>query len=332
MARILAGCDPLAGAARVVGPAQGKERPLLAWLKRTSGVADTLLGLAPVPGGCLLARVQRSVAGVRLLACEFVAAPPASQVEVLRRHVEAQGLAGLPVNLLLAAGDYQLLLVERPEVPAAELRAAIRWRIRELVSAPLDSLVVDAFPLPDDAYRGRTPMAYCAVLPRARMQALADWVTGAGLQLHSIDIPEMALRNLGQLAGAKGQNLAVLKLGARGGLVCVQNGADLYMARRIEHGQDNRGENGALLALEMQRSLDYFESHLGKGGVSRLLLLPVAEQEELLLAELGQRLIQRIERLALEQLFAGSPLLALPPAQQAQCLPAIGAALRQERG
>lgn len=305
---------------------------MLAWLKRTKGVADTLLGLAPVPGGCVLARVQRGAAGVRLLACEFVAAAPASQVEILRRRVEALGLQGQPVNLLLSAGDYQLLLVERPEVPAAELRAAIRWRIRELVSAPLDSLVVDAFPLPDDAYRGRTPMAYCAALPRARMQALADWVTGGGLQLRSIDIPEMALRNLGLLAGGEGQNLAVLKLSARSGLICVQSGGDLYMARRIDHGQDNRGEGGAQLALEVQRSLDYFESHLGKGAVSRLLLLPVAGQEEQLLAELGQRLILRTERLALDELFAGSPLLALPAAQQVQYLPAIGAALRQERG
>jgi len=305
---------------------------LLAWLKRTKGAADTLLGLAPVPGGCVLARVQRGSAGARLLACEFVAAAPASEPEVLRRRVEALGLTGLPVSLLLAAGDYQLLLVERPEVPPAELRAAIRWRIRDLVSAPLDSLVVDALPLPGDAYRGRTPMAYCAVLSRARMQALADWVAAGGLRLHSLDIPEMALRNLGLLAGCEGQNLAVLQVGARNGLICVQNGADLYMARRIEHGQDNRGENSALLALEVQRSLDYFESHLGKGAVSRLLVLPLAEQEEQLLAELAQRLSLRIERLALTELFAGSPLLALPAAQQVQFLPAIGAGLRQERG
>lgn len=306
--------------------------PLLAWLKRTKGVADTLLGLAPVPGGCVLARVQRSAAGVRLLACEFVAAAPASQVEVLRRRVEALGLAGEPVNLLLSSADYQLLLVERPEVPAAELRDAIRWRIRELVSAPLDSLVVDAFPLPADAYRGRTPMAYCAALPRARMQALADWVAGGGLQLRSIDLPEMALRNLGLLAGAEGQNLAVLRLAARSGLICVQNGGELYMARRIDHGRDNRGEGGAQLALEVQRSLDYFESQLGKGNLSRLLLLPESELDEQLLAELRPHLTLRVELLALTELFAGSPLLALAPTQQALYLPAIGAALRQERG
>ncbi|WPP45001.1 MSHA biogenesis protein MshI [Pseudomonas sp. AN-1] len=305
---------------------------MLAWLKRTPKAADQLLGLAPVAGGCALVGVQRQGGAVQLPLGELVATAPGGAVEPLRERVEALGLQGRPASLLLAAGDYQLLLVERPEVPPAELRAAVRWRIRELVSAPLDSLVVDAFALPDDAYRGRTPMAYCAVLAQSRMQALADWVTGAGLRLHSIDIPEMALRNLGLLAGADAQNLAVVLLGPRAGLICVQHGAALYMARRIEHGLDNRGEGGAQLALEIQRSLDYFESQLGKGYLSRLLLLPAVEADEATLAELGRQLSVRVEQLALEQLFPGSPLLGLPAAQRAAFLPAIGAALRQERG
>lgn len=305
---------------------------MLAWLKRSKTTADSLLGLAPVAGGCVLVRLQRRAGGVLLPTCEFVVATPGSQVEVLRQRVETLGLQGLPVNLLLSAADYQLLLVERPAVPPAELRAAVRWRIRELVNAPLDSLVVDAFALPDDAYRGRTPMAYCAVLARARMQALADWVAGAGLRLHSIDIAEMALRNLGLLTVGEGQNLAVLQLNARDGLICVQHGRDLYMARRIERGLDNRGTDSAQLALEIQRSLDYFESQLGKGPVGRLLLLPVPVIGEQLQAELGLQLSVRRERLALDELFAGSPLLELPADQQALYLPAIGAALRQEHG
>lgn len=304
----------------------------MAWLKRTKTTADSLLGLAPVAGGCVLVSLQRRAGAVRLPTCEFVAATPGSQVEVLRQRVEALGLQDLPVNLLLSAADYQLLLVERPDVPPAELRAAVRWRIRELVNAPLDSLVVDAFALPDDAYRGRTPMAYCAVLARSRMQALAEWVEGAGLRLQSIDIAEMVLRNLGLLIAGESQNLAVLKLNARDGLICVQQGSALYMARRIEHGLDNRGADSAQLALEIQRSLDYFESQLGKGPVSRLLVLPVPVVGEQLLAELGLQLSVRMERLALDELFAGSPLLELPADRQALYLPALGAALRQEHG
>lgn len=300
----------------------------MVWFKRRKAVADDLLGLASVPGGLALTRVQRR-AGVPVLAvCEFIAAAPTALAGALRERVDALGLAKLPVNLLLAASDYQLLLIERPAVPASELRAAVRWRIRELVSEPLDSLVVDAFALPDDAYRGRTPMAYCAVLARARMQALAELVQGAGLRLASIDIPEMALRNLGLLAGAEGQNLAVLQLGDRDGLVCVQHGSDLYMTRRIERGVDNRGEESGQLALEIQRSLDYFESQLGKGYVSRLLLLAVPAPVQ---GELAARLSMRVQPLPLDELLPDSPLQGLPPAQQGLCLPAVGAALRQEQ-
>ena len=303
---------------------------MLRWLKRTKSVADGALGIALQANGLALARVCRRDGRVELPVCEPIVAPPAALGEALRERVEALSLGGMPVNLLLASADYQLLLVERPAVPPAELRAALRWRIRELVSEPLDSLVVDAFALPDDAYRGRTPMAYCAALARARMQALAELAAGAGLRLASIDIPEMALRNLGLLAGAEGQNLAVLQLNARDGLICVQNGADLYMTRRIERGLDNRGEEAAQLALEIQRSLDYFESQLGKGYLGRVLLLPPATAGEQVLAELGARLSVRVQALAIGELFAASPLLALPAEQQAQCLLAVGAALRRE--
>ena len=56
----------------------------------------------------------------------------------------------------------------------------------------------------------------------------------------------------------------------------------------------------------------------------------MAAEGEALLAELGARLSVRVQPLAVAELFAASPLLALPPAQQAQCLPAVGAALRRE--
>lgn len=304
---------------------------MLAFLKKNRRAsAAGLLGLAPGSDGVALAHLQWDGDTPQLRACRFLPAPPAEQAGALRQFVEAEGLGGVPVNLLAPVSDYQLLLVERPEVADSELRDAVRWKIRDLVSQPVDSLVVDAFVLPGDAFRGRTAMVYCAALARSRMDELAALCSEAGLQLHSIDVGEMALRNLGILAGAAGQNLATLQLGSRDSLVCVQHGPDLYMARRIERGLDNRGEDSAQLALEIQRSLDYFESQLGKGYLARLLLLPPELGGELVQMELAARLSQRVQLFDCETLFAATPLLDLSPAWQARCLPAIGAALRRE--
>lgn len=303
---------------------------MLAFWKKNKTTAAGMLGLAPTADGLALARLHWQAGVPRLQSCAFLAASADAQPGALQQYVEREGLAGLSVNLLAASNDYQMLLVERPEVADSELRDAVRWRIRELVSQPVDGLVVDAFALPADAFRGRTPMVYCAALARTRMNELAALCESAGLRLASIDVAELALRNLGLLAGAEGQNLATLQLGSRDSLVCVQNGADLYMARRIERGLDNRGEDSGLLALEIQRSLDYFESQMGKGHLGRLLLLPPELGGELVQMELSSRLSQRVQLLDLATLFADSPLLDLAPPHQARCLPAIGAALRRE--
>ena len=305
----------------------------LVWFARKKITADGLLGIETGPEGIALARVLR-VAGEapRLLDCQFRQAAPAEQPAVLKKMVAELGLAGVPVNLVLHPATCQMLLLDSPDVPAEELRAAMRWRIKDLIAEPLEQVVVDAFALPDDAYRGRSRMAYCAVLNKARMQSWADLCWQAGLQLQSIDVTEMAFRNLGLLAGAEGMNLALLRLRSSEGLICVQHAADLYMARRIEQGLDHAGDDFGAVTLEIQRSLDYFESQLGKGYINRLLLLPMKRNGAAVLQTLSSGLAVKLQALDLRELFPGQATAALGEAEQAYCMAAVGAALRQEAG
>ncbi|WP_257604269.1 type IV pilus biogenesis protein PilM [Pseudomonas sp. UMAB-08] len=243
--------------------------------------------------------------------------------------VDESGLGGLPVNLVLHPAAYQMLLLDSPDVPAEDLGAAMRWRIKDLISEPLEDVVVDAFALPEDAYRGRSRMAYCAVLNKARMQEWAKLIKQAGLNLVSIDVTEMAFRNLGLLAGADNLNIALLRLRSSEGLICVQHGADLYMARVIEHGLEQAGQDFSSATLEIQRSLDYFESQLGKGHINRLLLLPMKRDGEAALQALGNGLTVKLQALDLRELFSGQPAAELDEQMQAHCMAAVGAALRQ---
>lgn len=301
------------------------------WFARKKTIANGLLGIETGPEGIALARVQRVPGEVpRLLDCVFRKAPVADHPAVLKSLVAERGLADTPVNLVLHPATYQMLLLDAPDVPAEELRDAMRWRIKDLIAEPIDQVVVDAFCLPDDAYRGRSRMAYCAVLAKARMQAMGDLVEQAGLRLHSIDITAMAFRNLGLLAGADNMNIALLRLRSSEGLICVQNGADLYMTRRIEQGLDAASGDYGAVTLEIQRSLDYFESQLGKGYINRLLLLPTKRDGSAALQALSAGLAVKLQALDLRELFAGQASAELEPIEQAYCMAAVGAALRQE--
>lgn len=300
------------------------------WFSRIKTTASGLLGVETGPNGIAIAHVQRDPGEApRLLHCEFRTATPEQHPTVLKNMVDELGLSGLPVNLVLHPAAYQMLLLDSPDVPAEDLGVAMRWRIKDLISEPLENVVVDAFALPIDAYRGRSRMAYCAVLNKARMQEWAQLIKQAGLKLTSIDVTEMAFRNLGILAGADNLNFALLRLRSSGGLICVQRGPDLYMARAIEHGLEQAGSNFSSATLEIQRSLDYFESQLGKGHINRLLLLPMKRDGKAALQALDEGLTVNMQALDLRELFAGQPAAELDEETQAHCMSAVGAALRQ---
>lgn len=302
----------------------------MGWFLKRKPVDAGLLGVYTGPEGLALARIQRAGQATTLLECQLLRAGQAEQSAALKRYVDEHDLKGASVNLVLPPSHYQVGLLDAPEVPAEELRDAMRWRIKGMIAEPLEEVVVDACLLPEDAYRGRARRAYCFVLNKTRMQACAALITQAGLQLQSIDVTEMALRNLGLLAGAAELNLGLLRLGLNDGLICVQNGAELYMARRIE--RDLPGAEGDFgpVSLEIQRSLDYFESQLGKGYISRLLLLPSKRDSEETLQALGAGLAVNLQSLTLQSLFAEQPAAEVEYADQMHCLLAVGAALRQE--
>ena len=52
---------------------------------------------------------------------------------------------------LLRPGEYQMLLVEAPTVPQAELKSAIRWRIKDLLDYHVDDATVDVLDIPPES-------------------------------------------------------------------------------------------------------------------------------------------------------------------------------------
>ena len=55
-----------------------------------------------------------------------------------RKSAKKMNLAGYHCATLLKPGDYQLLLVEAPNVTPDELKGAIRWKIKDLIEYHID--------------------------------------------------------------------------------------------------------------------------------------------------------------------------------------------------
>lgn len=203
--------------------------------------------------------------------------------------LQQQTTGVVAVTVSLCPQDFELHLVEAPDVPDEELSDALSFRITELVSRPLDTQVIEAFRVPPDAYRGRMDMAFVAVVERQRIQQVVDWCDEYALMLHNITIPQISLLNL--LCYLEPENsVGVLRLNEMEGEINLYQDGALYLARRVGIGTselelqtavNHSGSNTGLetdsylekLVLEIQRSLDYYESQLGMGTVGQLWLL-----------------------------------------------------------
>ncbi len=215
-----------------------------------------------------------------------------SQLDALAREL---GLAkGTPANLVLPPDAYALLLLDPPDVPPAELKEAIRWRVRELVSFNVDDAILDVFAFPEEAAKGRRT-CFVAVAERRLLQPQVDAFRDGRLNLRSIDITELALRNL--IPDECEEPVAVLYAQGPIGVIAVLKAGRLFLSRRVELQSLSDDRSIDLVLLQLQRSMDYFDSQLGQGVVNTVLSCMPAEFEREGLRRLQEMLPFPVHRL-----------------------------------
>lgn len=225
--------------------------------------------------------------------------------EKLAEWIQQQNLGGTPTVVCLDVEQYDLQLVDAPPVESEELTDALSFRIDEMVGAPAVDKVLQAFPVPNDAYRGRMTMAFAAITDRYHLQGIVDFCRSSNLELEQILINEMAVLNL--LAHIEPENsVAVLRLEDDSGVIYLYREGALYFTRKISLGTNDLGLTSSkaddvqwsiqsynridALVLELQRSMDYFESQLGLGAVTQLWVMKPDG------ADLGNALVTLEER------------------------------------
>ncbi len=196
------------------------------------------------------------------------------------------GLAQYECATLLRPGEYQLLLVEAPNVPPVELKSAIRWSIKDMLDYHVDDATIDVLDIPPDAARGgRNHSMYAVAAKNALIEGRIKQFEAARIPLRVIDIPETAQRNIGALYEEPQRGLALLYPGEEASLLTVTYGQELFLARRIDVGlselQSSREEALNRLVLELQRTLDLFDRQFPQVPVTKLLLAPLPEEHGL---------------------------------------------------
>ena len=226
-------------------------------------------------------------------------------------------------HLVLNSTQSQIVQVEKPNIPEGEILAALKWQVKDLVSIAPENMVLDYFDVP--LLIGGVEKINVVCAPLNELKKMVAVLNSTSASIVNILTEEFAFAKLLPV-----QNDACL-------LVCQQPNEDvvlliikqgkLFFHRRL-HGFNqiaNKSEDELsmlfvdTLALEIQRSSDYFERQLKQAPIKDIkVLLPI-------------KLESFFARKLAENSHIPVSLLALPEAYQAyrEYACAIGATITQ---
>jgi len=315
---------------------------LLARLHGKAASSPVQVGLHITNGSVAFAKVfMRAGEKPELLALDYRLFSETDRSEQLLSLFTQYELKDIPVVLSLTQKNYQLMMVDAPDVSEEEVKGVLQWKLRELIDYPIEDAQLSYFDIPakrasDDAKLGFAVVARNSVITELQMNAI-----NLGYHVIAIDIPELEMRNL-VIAGGFGEKpTAVVRLTHRGGSVLYIREGNVYMQRTFDLGLelllesdlDDSDEVRLIqesLTLEIQRSIDYCSSYLRQPTAAQILMMPLAKNKPKMMEYIQHTLGIECISFDLNHIFESTE--SMDPEKQNRCLLALGAAIRMAGG
>ena len=268
--------------------------------------------------------------------CSFTDSSEHSQwLQAMKRKYS---VASSACNLILTANSYQLIQADLSGLEGDDRRDAARWQIRENLEYSSDEAVVDVFdvvPFGSD----RKTLNYVVAAPLSSLKTVVQTLRDTEVELTTIDIPELALRNICALSRDDERGTAMLWLAENEGMLAIVRDGQLYLARSFSVGMSHlrpygQGDYEGLteqlddVVLEVQRSFDFCESTFLLPMVSRLLVAQCGVEIPAVCHYLNEYLATSVEAFNWSDYFDVTPDLATQDLNS--LLLVVGGALRVE--
>jgi len=196
--------------------------------------------------------------------------------------LQNDGVLAGQCHLVLNAQQSQIVQVDKPNIPAGEMVAALKWQIKDLVTISPDNMVLDYFDGP--LLSGGIEKIQVVCAPLNELKKLVGALNQTGVEVVSIVTEEFAFANL--LPFQKEACLLVCQQPNEEIVLLIVKQGQLYFQRRLrgfskmalkaEHELTMMIDS---LALEIQRSSDYFERQLKQAPIKEIkVLLPMSTE------------------------------------------------------
>lgn len=231
------------------------------------------------------------------------------QLDFSAAIIESQANTNLAgkCHIVLNGQQSQIVQVDKPSVPAAEINGALKWQVKDLVSIAPENMVLDYFDGPLLAGGKEKINVVCS--PINELKKIVTAVNQDDMEVASITIAEFAFANLLPV-----QNDACL-------LVCQQPNEEivlliikqgkLFFYRRLRGFTQIASKTEAELtmtvidsvALEIQRSSDYFERQLKQAPIKEIKVLLPINLESFFARKLAENSHMPVSLLALPEAY-----------------------------
>ncbi|MFT2092280.1 type IV pilus biogenesis protein PilM [Paraglaciecola sp. 2405UD69-4] len=192
--------------------------------------------------------------------------------EDLKTYVLENKLSNTLCNVTLAISKYQLLQVDTPPVEESEINSALKWAIKEQL-ADDSEMVVDYF---DPPAATNSKKLNVVAIAKQEIIDIRNGVLGADLTLNTIEVQELTICNL--FTNSEDAIIS-LQQDPNGQIsLSIVKQKMLFFSRRLK-GYENLANFSPdelkmgiadNLSLEIQRSMDYFESQLRQAPVKKV--------------------------------------------------------------
>lgn len=284
------------------------------------------------PGQFSIAYGVKTDNKVELKKCQRLDYQGQSLDKALSKFLEENNLKNVNCTWVLDHSAYQLMASDDLPLKPEEFQSAIRLKIKKLISFPVEEAIIDHFSIPVNKYN-HPKKIMLVITKKSYLEPLCEQIQKSGLILSTIDIPELSFKNMIDCVSSEEDSYLFFYLEDKKYYLIITYGKKIYFTRLLDSNINNQNSGDKdinqfadQLSLEVQRSLEYFQTEWNMTVTPKLLYVEKDEQFTEIMNKLSANLNLQIKKTNISEYMKDT--INLSSRDQSEFLPILSGLLR----